>query len=146
MIQSIINDIQQLLEDSGLKRSERNFTLENVAATRADKAFTFGDVSITPVYQPGDRVNYDRLEVTLLVLCKVFGDHNPTAKASQGYLEAFAVYETVEDVVVHQQQSLNGEDCRIVSATLQPFDAGNNDELLMWRFRIGVEAHRTMNN
>lgn len=144
MLKEIISAVEQQLANEGLKRSQRNFTLESIPATAANHTYTLGELSVVPSYHPGSLVQYNRIEFTLLVLCHVFGSHNQSATAAEGYLTSLEVFELIENIVVAGQTGTNGEELSIASATLQPHLVGKNEEYLVWRFRLNVEASRSM--
>lgn len=145
MLRQIISSLESELENQGLLRSQRNFTLESLPSTTSNQAFTIGDLSVIPQYHPGQRVHYNRIELTLLVLCNVYGPHNSSATASEGYLAALDVFEAVENVIMARQQTSAGEEIQVLSATVQPLYQGGEEEYLVWNIKLRIETSRTLN-
>jgi hypothetical protein len=144
MIRAVLSDLQGRLLQNGLERSESNFNMDSYPAGSEDRSFTFADISIVPSYHPGRQVLYSRIEISLQVLCNIFGEHNPSASASDGYLASLDTFELVESAVVAQEESRQNEDCKIVSASLRPFGGGRNAEFVLWVFRLNIECKRSI--
>jgi hypothetical protein len=142
MVREIIENLENRLNQHGLHRNHHNFRLDAMPAAVDNFSYAIANLTVVPKYFPGQNVLYNSIELTLLVLCKVFGPHNLSATAGEGYMLSLDVFERIETIILCGIESGIGEDLQIASASLQPMQGGNPDEYLVWQFRLKIDSSR----
>jgi len=130
-LRSAIEDVGTILEGLGCVRTELNFTLDQVPASTAHKAYTFGRLHGTPQYYANNTEDLAGTILPVLIAWQAKGDHNSTGTFNEGYLDAADFYITARTALVKNQSQNQDENNTVGDFDIAPLIVDIQDYILI---------------